>query len=474
MSTEEKLSGAVQENVLTLLTFSDEFCKVIRFSITPNLFESAVFRDIATHAIDFIDQFGEAIKDHLPDSLEHILAGTDKRKATSYTRVLDNLYQAKDHVNGEYVVSTLHEFIRLQNIKSAVIKAAEAIDSGDLEKAEVEMQKGLNSQCNTFEVGTFLADPLKSLAFFDSAEAGIQTGIRELDVRDICPRPQELFLWIAPAKRGKTWALIHCGKTALLQRKRVLHITLEMSEARVSQRYIQQMFSISKRKAEIKMPVFNLDKIGRLIDIEMEKITRPSLQDEGIKEVIKKRLEELKRKPPLVIKQFPTGSLTISGLKAYLNGLERFHKFIPDMLILDYPKIMKTDSDNLRLDLGRIMEELRGIAVERNIAVVTAAQGNRNSSKAKLVTDDLVGEDYSQIQTADNVVTYSQTPQEKLLGLARLFVSNGRNDEDKFTVLISQAYQIGQFCLDSTRILSNYFDLIDRKNKSISDEEDDD
>jgi predicted PP-loop superfamily ATPase len=171
--------------------------------------------------------------------------------------------------------------------------------------------------------------------------------------------------------------------------------------------------------------------------------------------------KDFKNRPPLMIKQFPTGSLSVAAYKAYLDGLERFHKFIPDVVILDYPDLFEMDSKNIRTETGRVYRELRGIAVARNHALVVASQGNRDSATSKLVTGEQASEDYSKIATADNVITYSQTMEEKALGLARLFVSQGRNDEDKFISLISQSYGTGQFCLNSTLMLSDYWDFVE-------------
>ena len=64
-------------------------------------------------------------------------------------------------------------------------------------------------------------------------------------------------------------------------------------------------------------------------------------------------------------------------------------------------------------------------------------------------------------QTADVTITHSQTPGEKGLGLARLFVAGGRRDADKFQVLISQCYPIGQFCVSSHPMVSTYFNEVD-------------
>jgi len=456
------LNSSLAENILVLHVFDVEFCPIVRNTISANLFESSVFKDVASRAIDYYDQFRTCIGEHIADELTEILDGKDKRKATSYRRTLDNLFQAKDAVNREYVVSKLNDFVRQQAIKSALIKAVEAVEAGDIDLAESSLHVGLANRSVSFELGTTFADPKQSLQFFDHVNDGLQTGIHQLDIRDICPRRQEMFLFMAPAKKGKSWALIQVGKWALLQRQKVLHITLEMSEQRVSQRYIQSFFSVSKREAQVKSSKFKVDKYGYFTGITTEELVRPTLRDEGIRKQLASRLtREFRKRPPLIIKQFPTGQLTVAMYNAYLDGLERFYNFIPDVVVFDYPDLMKIDAERLRVDTGRVFRDLRGVAVERNHALVCATQGNREAAKARMMTDSMVSEDYSKIATADSVLTYSQTAQEKKLGLARLFVSNSRNDEDKFVVLVAQAYAIGQFALDSALMSVDYDDAVD-------------
>ncbi len=449
---EERLSGALQENILVLLCFSDA-CKIIRGSVTPQLFESAVFREVAGAAIDFIDQFGEAIGDHLPDTLEHILNGDDKRKASSYKRLLDNLFLAKDSVNVDYVTSQLHKFVRQQNLKSAVVKAVEAIEDGRIDAAEVELQKGLNTQVVAFERGLSLGDASSSLSFLDDHEAPLLTGIEELDRRGIGLMRKEQLVLMAPAGMGKTWGLIHLGKWALLQRQVVVHISLEMSEKRTAQRYIQAFFAIAKRDGRTRLPMMTKDREGAMEDVFYEEVEHLSLQDPGIRAKLASKItREFRRRPQLIIKEFPTGTLTLNMLDAYLDGLERYHKIIPDVVIIDYPELMALDSTDLRVSIGNNSRMLRGQAVRRNYAQAVAAQSNREGAKARVVDSTHVGEDYSKIATADTILTYSQTPMEKKLGLARLFTAKARNEEGAFISLITQSYSTGQFALDSAHL----------------------
>lgn len=469
MKNDERLSGALQENILVLLCFDDTNGKLIRHALTPQLFESSVFREIAGHAIDFIDQFGETIKDHLPDHLESILTGDDQRKASTYKKLLDNLFQSRESVNGDYVISQLHKFVRQQKLKDAVIKAVEAIEDGRIDQAEVELQKGLNDQSIAFSAGFNLSSPESVISILDhSEEEGFELGIKELDHHGIIPRRKELFCLLAPRGKGKSWFITHGAKQALLQRWSCAIVTLEMSEKRYAGRMLQSFFSITRRESEVKVTRLVTGKDGNLQDVIQERISRMSMQDDDARSVLSRRAKrEFGRRPQFRIKEFPTASLDIAGLEAYLDGLERFEGFTPDVIFLDYPKLMKLNPNNLRLELGALGEQLRGIAVARNCAMVIVAQGNRESETSTLVTGNQVSEDISLLATVDTMITYSQTPAEHQLGLARLFAEKARNEESKQQVLISQAYAIGQFCLDSAPIRGEYWDLMnDREEKT--------
>jgi replicative DNA helicase len=462
MNQDERLSGALQQNILTLICFDDRNCKIVRAAITPQLFESSVFREIAGHAIDFIDQYGVTIGEHLPDHLEDVLNGDDKRKATSYKRLVDDLFASRDSINSDYIVGQLHKFVRLQNLKSSLIRAVEAMEDGRIDAAEVEMQKGLNTQSVAFEAGLSLsnADDVASL-MDDPEEEGFDLGIDELDRNGIKPRRKELMLFLAPRGRGKSWFITYATKQALLQRWSAVIVTLEMSEKRYAGRLLQSFFSISRRESQVRVTRLIQGRDGNLEDVVQEQITRMTLQDDNIKaKLISRAKREFQRRPKFRIKQFPSGTLTIAGLKAYLDGLERFEKFTPDLICIDYPDLMEIDNKNLRLELGKLIVDLRGIAVARNTAVIAVSQGNRDSETATTVTGAMAAEDISKLATADVVLTYSQTLPEKALGLARILVDKARNEEDKFSILITQAYSIGQFCLDSLRLGGKYWDFM--------------
>ena len=248
---------------------------------------------------------------------------------------------------------------------------------------------------------------------------------------------------------------------AVLNRLKVAHITLEMSEDRAAQRYMQTFFAISKRKETFQTTKFQTDDLGRITGFEDVRV-KPSLSfdDPNIRKKLSRRIDRfgLRMLNNIIIKQtFPTSALTLGQLQAYLDNLEVTERFVPDLLLVDYPDLMKLDADNFRLAIDALYKGLRGTAVARNMALAVVSQSHRAAAKAKVVGADNVAEAYSKIAHADCVITYTQTPQERLRGLARSMWRRGRNDEDKITVVISQQYGMGGFAMDSALMRGNYW-----------------
>jgi hypothetical protein len=217
---------------------------------------------------------------------------------------------------------------------------------------------------------------------------------------------------------------------------------------------------MAKRKDSFEVTRFQRDSLNRISGFDTLK-AKPalSMDDPHIRKKLERRIDRWSTRllDNIIIKEFPSGHLTVLQLRAYLDNLETSEKFVPDLLIVDYPDLLKLDKDNYRLDLDDAFKELRGLAVSRNIALAAVSQSHRSAAKAKQVGVENVAEAYSKIAHSDVVLTYTQTPAENKLGLARLHVAAGRNDKDKFTVVISQAYNTGQFVVDSSIMRGTYW-----------------
>lgn len=453
--TAGKLTTNIQEGLVTLLCFNEEQGKIAAGILDTSLLEPP-FDDLADRAIAYRKQYGKPPGiAHVDDLFDHILSDPKHKRLHLYQQILGGVVEHSKSINAPYILSRLNAFTREQHLKAAVIQAGERYQQGGptlITDVELILHKALKLKQEPLDSGVFLLDKKRILGFLNHQVTSIALGIPELDRRGIGPVPGEMMAFMAAKGRGKTFFCIHAGVMALLQGKKVVHITLEMSEDRIMPRYLQRLFAVAKRNEEFEITKFVLDKKNTITDFARE-TQKPELYfaDPRIDKKLARKMDEWgERFGRLVVKSFPSGMLTVGQLEAYLDGLEASHKFTPDVLIIDYPDLMSIDDrQDHRIALGRLYVELRGIFGARNVAGIVPIQTNRKGESARLVTSELIGEDYSKSQTADVVLTYNQTALERDLGLARIFVDKARGDEDKFSVLISQNYKTGQFCVQS-------------------------
>lgn len=455
---------ALQENLCVILSYSDEHCATVR-NLVEIEFWGGPYRVLATRIYEFIDRYKKAPKDHIADLMaDKIDNKKNPREASLYEDILLGIRDQHEGINVPYVMSQLENFVKRQSLRTIAIDLSKALQKDtdeSLEEAEKLISLSRKQTNAVFDPGLRLSDGKRVLDFLEQQVNCFPTGIPEFDKRGFGPTRKELWLYIAAAKRGKTWMLIQLAKMCMVHRLKVCHITLEMSEDRSAQRYMQALFAMSKRKEKFQITKFARDSLGRLEGFEDGEVKpKLSMDDPNIATKLKAKIKKFgpRMLDNVIIKQFPTGNLTVRQLEAYLDGLESNERFIPDLLIVDYPDLMKVDKDNLRHSLDEIYKELRGLAITRNMAVAVVSQSHRAAAKAKHVDSGNVAEAYSKIAHADCIITYNQTDAEQKMGLARLFVSGGRNDEDKITLVISQNYAMGTFVVDSVMMAgANYW-----------------
>lgn len=455
------LGSSLQENIICLLVYDDVYSTIIRNSVTTNLYGGA-YRLLASRIYEFIDNYNKPPKEHLPDILaDKLSSGTSESQL--YSDIIDSVHGAYLSINKEYVVNQLELFVKRQSLRAISVDLTKALQKDteeSLEEASSLLEQANKQSLKVFDPGLKLSDKAKALDFLTVSNECLPTGIIELDKRGFGPTRKELWLAVANTKGGKSWLLTHLAKMALSHRYKVVHITLEMSDIRVSQRYFQALFSIAKRENTNRVTKFRYDQLGRLTGFDDVNITpKLRLTDTDIREKLEKIIDKwsVRLLDNIYIKEFPTGQLTIPQLKSYLDNLEATQKFTPDLLVVDYPDLMKLDKTNLRLSIDETYKELRGIAVERNTALAIVSQSHRSAAKSKVIDSSNVAEAYSKIAHADCVVTLTSTEAEKKLGLARLYVSAGRNDADGVTIVISQNYNTGTFVVDQTLMPSDYW-----------------
>lgn len=203
---------------------------------------------------------------------------------------------------------------------------------------------------------------------------------------------------------GKSLFMCHCAAANLSLGKNVLYITLEMAEERIAER---------------------ID--ANLLNVDVDKLVALP------KETYLKKISKMKEKTlgRLIIKEYPTASANVSHFKHLLNELKLKRQFYPDVIYVDYLNIcssarVKSNANvNSYTLVKSIAEELRGLAVEFNVPIMSATQTTRGGYDNSDVGITDTSESFGLPATADWMVALIST--EELADLNQIMVKQLKN-----------------------------------------------
>ena len=215
---------------------------------------------------------------------------------------------------------------------------------------------------------------------------------------------KSLNIVLAGTGVGKSLFMCHCAAANLTMGKNVLYITMEMAEERIAERIDANLMNVE---------------LDRLIGMP--------------KEAYLKKVETLreKTKGKLIIKEYPTASANVNHFSHLLNELKLKRQFIPDIIYIDYLNIcssarMKMGSSiNSYTYIKAIAEELRGLAVEHKLPIVSATQTTRSGYTNSDVGLEDTSESFGLPATADLMFALIST--EELADLNQIMVKQLKN-----------------------------------------------
>lgn len=462
-----ELTQAIQEGLISLLLFDETNAGQVAALVETKWYDT-FYKTIAEDAKRYFDRYKQPAGEHAIDLFDSIRERFPKEEEV-YNKLFSSLQSLRGTINAEYMLARATDFVRAQSLRrvmSDALKLGQKADNESLAQVETLFGDWLKTSQSQMDDAMDFSDPEQSLAWLYKEESDVYpTGVQALDKLDQGPGRKQLHLFLAPFGAGKSWWLLNLAKQATKIGKKVLYVSLEMSKDEVAQRFHQMLFSVSKRGNKVERAYFDRDENGDMLGIDTRELERPSFTDHNIGDKLSKKLKDTRVN--FLIQEYPTGQMTIGILRAMLERLESTRGFVPDLILIDYADLFLTDASNLRQSTGRVYVDLRGLAVERNVAVATCSQVNRQGIGKKLITHNDAAEDASKAGTVDKAITFNQTQAEKERGVARLFVSKGRSDADKYVIVISQCYAMGQFVLDEVGFVKAYWDEFDNSTEGI-------
>ena len=361
-----KYGKSFQEDLVHLILDDRPFADQILEVLDTNFLELEYLRLFTSKIVNYRQKYSKHPSQQIIDTiLQTELEHEDKVVSQQTTEYFSKI--AISEIEGsEYIKEQSLDFCRKQNLKEAMLKSVDLLQSCSFD----EISKIINDSLKLGSENNFGYDYLVDFEerYVPRFRNPVTTGWKEMDeISGGGLGKSELGVVVAPTGAGKSMVLVHLGSQAIVKGKTVVHYTLELQD---------------------------LD--GRLI---------------------------VKEYPT---KSATTGTIKNHLNKLVKRGIVP-DLIIVDYADLLKPMVIRKEKRN---ELESIYEELRALSTEYSCPIWTASQTNRSGLNAEVITMEQISEAFNKCFVADFIFSVSRTVEDKQNNTGKIFVAKNRNGPD--------------------------------------------
>jgi len=397
----------IERTTLSNLVKNEPYARKVLPFIKPEYFSDVHERVVFEEISKFIEKYGnQPTKESLSIELDNRKDLTEEQ----FKKVLNIVETLSDaDVDMQWLVDTTEKFCKDKAVYNAILSGIQIIEGKDKEHTAEAIPSILSEALSVAfdqNVGhDYVENGEERFEFYHKKEEKIEFDLEYFNKITKGGLPQKtLNIALAGTGVGKSLFMCHVAASTLMQGKNVLYITLEMAEERIAER----------------------------IDANLMNITMDDLH-ELPKKMFTDRLSKIQTKTngKLIIKEYPTASAHTGHFRSLIKELALKKSFKPDIIFIDYLNICASSRFKGNANVGSyfyikaIAEELRGLAVENNVPIMSATQTTRGGYSNSDIGLEDTSESFGLPATADLMFALIST--EDLESLNQLMVKQLKN-----------------------------------------------
>lgn len=350
----------IEQKILSNLIYDEQYCRKVVPFLKKDYFQDRKESIVAHEIVEFFNKYNKIItKEILSIEISNRKDLNDKEliELTNYINDFTN-----EPINPDWMLENTEKFCKDRAVYNAILSSIKIIDGGDKVHTKDAIPNILSDALAvSFDnhIGhDYLDDHAERFEFYHRVEEKIPF---DLDMFNKITKgglsKKTLNIALAGTGVGKSLFMCHVGASCLVQGKNVLYITMEMAEERIAERIDANLLNLT------------MDEL-KVID----------------RDIFENRISKIanKTKGKLIVKEYPTAGAHAGHFRALLEELKLKREFKPDIIFIDYLNICTSQrmkqggSINSYTYVKAIAEELRGLAVEYNVPIVSATQTTRS------------------------------------------------------------------------------------------------
>ncbi len=387
MSNQRKImlnmSQTIERTALTQLVTNEQYARKVLPFMKKDYFADRTERTIFEEITKFVDKYN---KIPTQTSLEIEVQGRKDLNEDEYKKVVAVIQTlSSTDVDFDWLVDTTEKFCKDKAVYNAIVEGISIIDGKDKDRGPDAIPSILT---DALAVGfdnavghDYLVDSESRFDYYHTVEEKIPFDLEFFNriTKGGLP-PKTLNIALAGTGVGKSLFMCHVAANCLSQGKNVLYITLEMAEERIAERIDANLMNISMEDLH--------DLPKQMFDNKIAKIIKST-------------------SGKLIVKEYPTASAHSAHFRGLIKELAIKKSFKPDIIFIDYLNICASSrfkgqaNVNSYMYVKAIAEELRGLAVETNVPIMSATQTTRSGFVSTDVGLEDTSESFGLPATAD-------------------------------------------------------------------------
>lgn len=398
----------IEQTVLRNVLTNEKYMRKVLPFIKPEYFEG-VYRQLFKEVAKYVAKYNR-----LPtlESFKIEIDQSDKFNDEQYqhaVEIIPNIFTI-EKVDDKWLLDTTEKWCQDKAVYNAIMESITIIDGKHqtLTKNALPdvLTKALAVSFDTNIGHDYLENASERYDFYHEQEERIPFDLEYFNKITKGGLPNKtLNIALAGTGVGKSLFMCHVAASALVQGRNVLYITLEMSEERIAERIDANLLDV---------PIDQLENLSK--EMLTSKVSTIASRTNG----------------KLIIKEYPTGQAHANHFRALLNELKLKKNFVPEIIFIDYLNICASSrmkgmggSINSYSYIKAIAEEIRGLAVEFDVPIVSATQTTRSGYSNSDVGLEDTSESFGLPATAD--LMFALISNEELAGLGQIMVKQLKN-----------------------------------------------
>ena len=385
----------LETTILKNLIYNEEYTRKVLPFLSVNYFQEREDKILYEKIAEYINQYN-ALPTQEALAIELDKSPIKDEEFQNSLKLLESITNENDEANISWLLDSTEKFCQDRAIYNAVVESISILD----EKGRNTRDKGsipdilsdaLSVSFDPHVGHDYFLDADERYKFYHRIEEKIPWDLEFFNrITKGGLSNKTLNIALAGTGVGKSLFMCHVAASCLSQNYNVLYITLEMAEEKIAERVDANLLNIS-------------------ID-DLQKLP---------KDLYDKKIDKLKQttKGKLIVKEYPTAAANVNHFRALLNELNLKKSFVPNIILIDYinictsSRIKQGANVNSYTYIKSIAEELRGLAVENAIPILSATQTTRSGFTNTDIGLEDTSESFGLPATADFMFAIISTEQ---------------------------------------------------------------